>query len=52
MEEDKEGEDAGQIEGEAGAFILILIPNISIAPLQVHYYSKAHPTTSLILCRS
>src|SRR6218665_990937 len=26
-----------------------LIPVISIAPLQVHYYSKAIPTTALIL---
>ena len=28
------------------------IPDISIAPLQVHYYSEALPTTILILCRS
>jgi len=28
------------------------IPNISIAPLQVHYYSEALPTTALILCWS
>jgi len=27
------------------------IPDISIAPLQVHYYSEALPTTALILCR-
>jgi len=28
------------------------IPDISIAPLQVHYYSEALPTTALILCKS
>ena len=28
------------------------IPDISIAPLQVHYYSEALLTTALILCRS
>jgi len=28
------------------------IPNISIATLQVHYYSEALPTTALILCWS
>src|SRR6218665_869721 len=28
------------------------ILDISIAPLQVHYYSKVLPTTALILCRS
>jgi len=28
------------------------IPDISIAPLQVHYYSEALPTTALILCQS
>jgi len=28
------------------------IPDISIAPLQVHYYSEAFATTALILCRS
>jgi len=28
------------------------IPDIYIASLQVHYYSKALPTTALILCRS
>ena len=28
------------------------IQAISIAPLQVHYYSEALPTTALILCRS
>jgi len=27
------------------------ILDISIAPLQVHYYSEALPTTALILCR-
>ena len=26
------------------------IPDISIAPFQVHYYSEALPTTALILC--
>jgi len=26
------------------------IPEISIAPLQVHYYSEVLPTTALILC--
>jgi len=29
-----------------------LIPDISVAPLQVHYYSEALPTTALILCHS
>jgi len=34
-------------------FIHSFIPDISIAPLQVHYYySEALPTTALILCRS
>jgi len=28
------------------------IPDISIVPLQFHYYSEALPTTALILCRS
>jgi len=28
------------------------IPDISIAPLQVHYYLETFPTTALILCRS
>ena len=28
------------------------IPDISIAPFQVHYYSEALPTTALLLCRS
>ena len=28
------------------------IPDISIAPLQVHYYSEMLPTTALILCQS
>src|SRR6218665_47796 len=28
------------------------LPDISIAPLQVHYYSEALPTTALILCWS
>jgi len=27
------------------------IPDISIAPLQVHYYSEAFPTKALILCQ-
>jgi len=29
----------------------IFIADISIVPLQVHYYSKVLPTTALILCR-
>jgi len=33
-------------------FIFLLISDISIVPLQVHYYSEALPTTALILCRS
>src|SRR6218665_3575228 len=32
--------------------IQLFIPNISIAPLQAHYYSEALPTASLTLCRS
>ena len=28
------------------------ILDISIAPLQVHYYSEALPTTAFILCRN
>ena len=28
------------------------IQAVSIAPLQVHYYSEALPTTALILCQS
>src|SRR6218665_397275 len=28
------------------------LPDISIAPLQVHYYSEVLPTTALILCWS
>jgi len=31
-------------------FIHLFIPDISIVPLQVHYYSEALPTTALILC--
>jgi len=27
------------------------IPDISIAPPQVHYYSESLPTAALILCR-
>jgi len=33
-------------------FIHSFIPDISIAPLQVHYYSEALLTTALTLCRS
>jgi len=33
-------------------FIHSFILNISIAPLQVHHYSEALPTTALIQCRS
>jgi len=33
-------------------FIHSFIEDISIAPLQVHYYSEALPTTALILYRS
>src|SRR6218665_1933950 len=33
-------------------FIHLFILAISIAPLQVHYYSEAFPTTALILYRS
>ena len=29
-----------------------VIHSISIAPLQLHYYSEAVPTTALVLCRS
>src|SRR6218665_1066174 len=28
------------------------IPDISVVPLQIHYYSEALPTTALILCHS
>jgi len=28
------------------------IPDISIAPVEVHYYSEALSTTALMLCRS
>jgi len=28
------------------------VPDISIAPLQVHYYTEVLPTTALILCKS
>ena len=34
------------------AVIHSFIPNISRAPLQVHYYSEVLPTTAFILCRS
>jgi len=34
------------------SFIHSLIPDIYIAPLQLHYYSEALTTTALILCRS
>jgi len=27
------------------------MPDISIAPVQVHYYSEAVPTTALMMCR-
>ena len=33
-------------------FIHSFVPDISIAPLQVNYYSEAFPTTTSILCRS
>src|SRR6218665_1612012 len=33
-------------------FIHSFIPDISIEPLKVHYYSEALPTTALILCRN
>ena len=32
--------------------IATFIPDISIAPLHVHYYSEVLLTTALILCRS
>jgi len=32
--------------------IYSVIPDISVAPLQVRYYSEALPTTALILCWS
>jgi len=32
--------------------IHLFIPDISIAPLKVHYYSEALLTTALILCWS
>ena len=35
-----------------GYFRLAFIPDISIASLQVRYYSEALPTTALILCQS
>jgi len=35
-----------------GSFIQKCIPDISIAPLQVHYYSEALLTSALILCLS
>src|SRR6218665_187709 len=34
------------------SYIHTIISEISIAPLQVYYYSEALPTTALILCRS
>src|SRR6218665_3541747 len=34
------------------SFIHLFIQAISIAPLLLHYYSEAHPTTAMILCRS
>jgi len=37
---------------EGYAALVSLIPDISIAPLQVHYYSEALPTAALLLCRS
>ena len=33
-------------------YIHSFIMDISILPLQVHYYSEAHPTTALIMCWS
>src|SRR6218665_208777 len=35
-----------------GLKLTSFIPDISIAPLQVHYYSEVLPTTALILCQS
>jgi len=32
-------------------FIHSFVPYISVAPLQVHYYAEALPTTAMILCR-
>jgi len=40
------------LSGFINRFIHPFIPNISIAPLQVRYYSEELPTTALILCRS
>jgi len=40
------------MQGIGGRAIHSFIPDISIAPLQVHYYSEALQTTALILCRS
>jgi len=37
---------------ETSSLLHSFIPDTSIAPLQVHYYSEAHSTTALILCRS
>src|SRR5688572_26187138 len=34
------------------SFIFVIYSDISIAPLQVHYYSEALPTTAVTLCRS
>ena len=35
-----------------GLFNFLIYSDISIAPLQVHYYSVALPTTAMTLCRS
>src|SRR6218665_2722654 len=34
------------------SFVHSFVPDISIAPLQVHYCSEVLPTTARILCRS
>jgi len=43
-----------ELEKELRQMMLIhsFIPDISIAPLQVHYYSEVLSTTALILCQS
>ena len=41
-----------KIESELISLLPYFFPDISIAPLQFHYYSEALPATALILCWS
>jgi len=47
-----DGDLRSQQSWQAVKQIIVFIPDISIVPLQVRYYSETLPTTALILRRS